>query len=216
MCIRDSTYTGLVQNYALVTSTPNNSNNVGLRLNMPVSNKDRLNFNVQFQNRDSKTEQLFGFQDSASGHGVSASAGWSHSFAPRFNNSANFTFSRNTNQTSPYFAYADNIEGNVGITGTLQNPLDYGPPNLSFTNLGSLSDSAPALTHNQTTNFTDTLTYVVRRRHNLGVGLLYRRTELDSLNYQNARGSFTFSGLLTSQLNAQGDPVSGTGFDRCV
>jgi len=33
------------------------------------------------------------------------------------------------------------------------------------------------------------------------------------LNYQNARGSFTFSGLLTSQLNAQGEPVSGTGFD---
>jgi trimeric autotransporter adhesin len=33
------TYTGLVQNYAIVTSTPNNSNNVGLRLNMPVSNK---------------------------------------------------------------------------------------------------------------------------------------------------------------------------------
>jgi hypothetical protein len=207
------TYTGLVENYALVTSTPNNSNNVGLRLNMPVSNKDRLNFNIQFQNRDSKTEQLFGFRDSTSGYGVSTSAGWSHSFAPRFNNSANFTFSRNTNQTNPYFADWDDIEGNVGITGTLQNPLNYGPPNLSFTNLGGLSDSAPALTHNQTANFTDTLTYVLHRRHNLGIGFLYRRTDLDSLNYQNARGSFTFSGLLTSQLNPQGDPVSGTGFD---
>jgi trimeric autotransporter adhesin len=207
------TYTGLVQNYAIVTSTPNNSNNVGLRLNMPISNKDRLNFNVQYQNRDSKTEQLFGFEDSASGYGVSASAGWSHSFAPRFNNSANLTFSRNINQTSPYFAYADNIEGNLGITGTLQNPLNYGPPSLSFSNLGSLSDSAPVLTHNQTTNFTDTLTYVLHRRHNLGVGFLYRRSQVDSLNYQNARGAFTFSGLLTSQLNAQGNPVSGTGFD---
>jgi trimeric autotransporter adhesin len=207
------TYTGLVENYALVTSTPNNNNNIGLRLNMPVSNKDRLNFNIQFQNRDSKTEQLFGFQDSTHGYGVSASAGWSHSFAPRFNNSANLTFSRNTNQTSPYFAYADNIEGDLGIGGPLVNPLDYGPPNLSFTNLGSLTDSAPALTHSQTTNFTDTLTYVVRRRHNFGIGFLYRRSDVDSLNYQNARGSFTFSGLLTSQLNAQGNPVAGTGFD---
>jgi trimeric autotransporter adhesin len=207
------TYTGLVENYAIVTSTPNNSNNVGLRLNMPVSNKDRLNYNVQFQNRDSKTEQLFGFEDSTSGYGVSASAGWSHSFAPRFNNSANFTFSRNTNRTNPYFADTENIEGNLGITGTLQNPLNYGPPNLSFTNLGGLSDSAPAMTHNQTSNFTDTLTYVLHRRHNLGIGFLYRRTDVDSLNYQNARGSFTFSGLLTSQLNSQGEPVSGTGFD---
>jgi hypothetical protein len=207
------TYTGLVENYALVASTPNNNNNVGLRLNMPVSNKDRLNFNVQYQNRDSKTEQLFGFQDSASGYGVSASAGWSHSFAPRFNNSANFTFSRNTNQTNPYFADTENIEGSLGITGTLQTALNYGPPNLSFSNFGSLADSAPALTHSQTSNFTDTLTYVLHRRHNLGIGLLYRRTDVDSLNYQNARGSFTFSGLPTSQLNAQGEPVTGTGFD---
>src|SRR6202167_2359067 len=207
------TYTGLVQNYALVTSIPNNSNNVGLRLNMPVNNKDRLNYNIQFQKRDSKAEQLFGFQDSTSGYGLSASAGWSHSFAPRFNNSANQTFSRNVNETSPFFGYSDNIEGDLGIGGTLVNPLDYGPPNLSFTNLGILADSAPALTHNQTTNFTDTLTYVVRRRHNLGIGFLYRRSDVDSLNYQNARGSFTFSGLLTSELNAQGNPVSGTGFD---
>jgi len=207
------TYTGLVQNYAIVTSVPNNSNNIGLRLNMPISNKDRLNFNVQFQNRDSKTEQLFRFEDSTSGHGISASAGWSHSFAPRSNNSANLTFSRNTNQTFPYFAYADNIEGNSGIGGTLQNPLDYGPPTLSFSNLGSLTDSAPALTHTQTLNFTDTLTYVLHRRHNFGVGFLYRQSHFDSLNYQSARGAFTFSGLLTSELNAKGNPVAGTGFD---
>ena len=69
------------------------------------------------------------------------------------------------------------------------------------------------MTHNQTSNFTDTLPYVLHRRHNLGIGFLYRRTDVDSLNYQNARGSFTFSGLLTSQLNSQGEPVSGTGFD---
>jgi hypothetical protein len=207
------TYSGLVQNYAIVTSVPNNSNNLGLRLNLPVSNKDRLNYNIQFQNRDSKTEQLFGFRDSTSGYGVSAAAGWSHSFAPRFNNSANFTFSRNTNHTNPYFADGVNVEGDLGIGGGLQNPLNYGPPNLSFTNLGGLSDSAPALTHNQTANFTDTLTYVLHRRHNLGIGFLFRRTDADSLNYQNARGSFTFSGLLTSQLNAEGNPVAGTGFD---
>jgi hypothetical protein len=206
-------YTGIVQNYEIVASTPSNSNNVGLRLNMPVGNKDRLNFNGQYQNRDSKTEQLFGFEDSTSGYGVSASAGWSHSFAPRFNNSATLTFSRNVNRTLPYFAYDENIEGDLGITGTLQSPLDYGPPNLSFSNLGGLSDGAPGLTRNQTTNFTDTLTYVLHRRHNLGFGFLYRRSEVNSLNYQNARGSFSFSGLLTSELNAQGNPASGTGYD---
>ena len=206
-------YTGIVQNYEIVTATPNNTNNLGLRLNTPINNKDRLNFNVQFQNRDSKTEQLFGFEDSGNGYGVSASAGWSHSFAPRVNNSATVTFSRNINRTLPFFAYDGNIEGELGIGGTLQDPLNYGPPNLSFTNLGGLSDGAPVLTRNQTTNFTDTFTYVLHRRHNLGFGFLYRRSQVNSLNYQNARGSFSFSGLLTSELNAQGNPVPGTGYD---
>jgi len=206
-------YNGIVQNYEIVTSTPNNSNNVGLRLNMPITNKDRLNFNVQYQNRDSKTEQLFGFQDSGSGYGVSAGAGWSHSFAPRFNNSANLTFSRNINRLSPFFAYGENIEGDLGVDGTLQSPLNYGPPNLSFSNLGGLSDGTPSLIRSQTTNFTDTLTYVLHRRHNLGFGFLFRRMQQNSTNYQNARGSFTFSGLLTSELNGEGNPIAGTGFD---
>jgi hypothetical protein len=207
------TYDGIVENYANVTSIPNNSNNIGLRLNAPVTNKDRLNFNVQYQNRDSITEQLFGFQDTGRGDGMSASAGWSHSFAPRFNNSANLSFSRNVNQTSPYFAYGENIEGNLGIGGTLQTPLNYGPPNLSFTNFGSLSDGPPSLTRSQTTNFTDSITYVLHRKHNLGFGLLYRRMQQNTSNYKNARGSFSFSGLLTSELNAAGNPIAGTGYD---
>jgi hypothetical protein len=135
------TYDGIVENYANVTSTPNNSNNIGLRLNAPVTNKDRLTFNVQYQRpRLDRPSSFSASRTPAPVTAVSAAAGWSHSFAPRFNNSANLTFSRNVNQTSPYFAYGENIEGNLGIGGTLQTPLDYGPPNLSFTNFGGLSD----------------------------------------------------------------------------
>jgi hypothetical protein len=206
-------YAGLTQNYQLVTSVPNNAQNVGFRLNAPLNNKDRLNTNIQVQERDPKTEQLFGFADTGSGQGVSASAGWSHSFAPRFNNSATVTFSRNTNVLTPYFAYKNNIEGDLGINGTLQTPFVYGPPTLSFTNFGSLTDGTPSHTVGQTTNVTDTLSYVLHRRHNLQFGALYRRLQQNTTNYQNARGSFLFSGLLTSELNAQGQPIAGTGFD---
>jgi trimeric autotransporter adhesin len=206
-------FSGITQNYQLVTSVPNHSQNVGFRLNAPVNNKDRLNTNVQVQERDSKTEQLFGYQDAGTGQGVSASAGWSHSFAPRFNNSATVTFSRNTNVLTPYFADKTNIEGDLGINGTLQTPFDYGPPTVSFTNFGSLTDGTPSRTVGQTTNFTDTLSYVLRRKHNLQFGYLYRRLQQNTTNYQDARGTFSFSGLLTSELNAQGQPVQGTGFD---
>ncbi len=206
-------YSGLTQNYQLVASVPNNSQNIGFRLNAPLSDRDRLNTNVQVQERDSKTQQLFRFRDTGRGQGVSASLGWSHSFAPRFNNSATLTFSRNSSVLTPYFAYKDNIEGDLGINGTLQSPFVYGPPTLSFTNFGSLTDGTPSRTVGQTTNLTDTLSYVLHRRHNLQFGGLYRRLQQNTTNYQNARGSFSFSGLLTSELNAKGQPVEGTGFD---
>jgi hypothetical protein len=206
-------YTGIVQNYRNVTSTPNNNNNIGIRLNAPLTNKDRLTFNIQDQFRDSKTEQLFGFRDSTNGTGISAAAGWSHSFGRRFNNSATLTFSRNVSTTDPYFADTTNVAAELGITGTSQLPINYGPPNLSFTNFGSLSDSAASSTHNQTYNFTDNITYVLKKKHNLTFGYLFRRLQQNSLSYQNARGSFSFSGLVTSQLDANGQPVSGTGYD---
>ncbi len=207
------TNTGGIENYNLVASTPNNSNNIGVRLNAPLNNKDRLNFNVQYQNRTSASEQLFGFRDPSSGDGLSASAGWSHSFAPRFNNSANFTFSRNSNTTTPFFAYSTDVAAELGITGTSESPINYGPPNLSFTNFGSLSDAAASETRNQTTNFTDAITYVLKKKHNLTFGYGFRKLQQNNLTYQNARGSYSFSGLLTSELNANGQPLSGTGFD---
>jgi hypothetical protein len=206
-------YTGIVQNYRNVASTPNNNNNIGVRLNAPLSNKDRLTFNIQYQNRDSAAEQLFGWRDSTTGYGLSAAAGWSHSFGRRFNNSANLTFSRNISITDPYFAYSTDVASELGITGTSQLPINYGPPNLSFTNFGSLSDSPATSTHNQTYNFTDNITYVLKKKHNLTFGYLFRRLQQNSLSDQNARGSFSFSGLLTSELSSGGQPVSGTGYD---
>jgi len=212
------TYPGIVQNYHLVTSTPRVSDSLGVRLNVPLTTKDRLNFNEQYSRNDSKSQQLFGYKDSTSGYGLSASAGWSHSFKPRFNNSLNATFSRNISKGTPYFAYADNVEQDLGITGTAQypfnqTPVNYGPPSLSFTNFGSLSDGSASVSRSQTTNVTDSITYVARRKHNLTFGVGYRRLQQNSLSYANSRGSFTFSGLLTSQIDSQGQPVAGTGFD---
>jgi hypothetical protein len=212
------TYPGIVQNYHLVTSTPSISDSLGVRLNAPVTTKDRLNFNEQYSHNDSKSQQLFGYKDSSSGYGLSASAGWSHSFKPRFNSSLNIAFSRSISKSTPYFAYTDNVEQDLGITGTSQypfndNPVNYGPPTLSFTNFGSLSDGSPSVSRNQTTNITESITYVAHRKHNLTFGVGYRRLQQNSLSYAGARGSFSFSGLLTSQIDSNGQPVAGTGFD---
>jgi hypothetical protein len=206
-------YTGLVQNYRFVTSYPNNSDNLSVRLNAPLSKKDRLTFNVQTQSRNSQNPQLFGFRDDSTGSGMSASVSYSHSFAPRVNNSASISLSRNNNKGTPFFAYQQNVASALGIAGTSQDPVNYGPPNLSFTNFGTLSDGSASVGRNQTISFTDGFTYVVKKKHNLTAGFSYRRLQQNSLTYQNARGAFSFSGLVTSALDANGQPVPRTGFD---
>jgi len=206
-------YSGITQNYQLSSSTPNDNQNLGVRLNAPLTNKDRLTFNVQFQSRSSASQQLFGFRDTTTGTGLSAALGWSHSFGRRFNNSATLTLSRNNNKSAPFFAYSNDIAAQLGIAGTSQDPINFGPPNLSFTNFSGLTDGAPSVTRNQTMNFTDNITYVVQRKHNLTFGFGYRRLQQNSLTYQNARGTYSFSGLLTSALDANGQPVKGTGYD---
>ncbi len=205
------TYTGVVQNYRLQNSYPNNSENIGVRLNAPLSTKDRITVNYQTQTRDSQSEQLFGYRDPSNGYGLSAALGWSHSFAPRFNNSATVTLSRNYSKTVPFFAYTQNIAGQeLGIQG--QVPMNYGPPSLSFTNFGALSDGTASVSRPQTVNFTDGVTYVIKRRHNLTFGYLYRRLQQNTLSYPNARGSYSFSGLVTSDI-VNGQPLPNTGFD---
>jgi trimeric autotransporter adhesin len=207
------TYAGIVQNYRFVITDPSTSRNIGVRFNAPLSNKDRLNFNFQKQGQDSDAHQLFGFLDTGNSAGLSFSAGWSHSFRPRLNNSATFTLSRSRSLNAPFFANTQNIAAELGINGTSQDPINFGPPGLSFTNFSSLSDGTPNLSRNQTASFTDNFTYVMKRKHNLTFGYTYNRLQQNSQNFQNARGSFSFSGLLTSQLDSAGQPVKGTGFD---
>jgi hypothetical protein len=206
------TYTGIVQNYRFVITDPSSSRNIGVRFNAPLSNKDRLNFNFQKQNSNSDSHQLFGFLDTGDTSGLSFNAGWSHSFRPRLINSANFSISRSRNLTTPYFAYKI-IDPPLGINGPSQDPINSGPPSLSFTNFSSLSDGTPNLSRNQTATFSDNFTWVLKRKHNLSFGFTYNRLQQNSQNYQNARGSFSFSGLLTSQLDSAGQPVKGTGYD---
>ena len=207
-------YPGLIQNYSVAVASPSESRSLGLRLNGPVTTKDTLTFNQQYSGNDSTSKSnIFGFTDTGSGYGLSSSAGWRHVFKPRFNNSANITFSRNISKTTPFFAYGANIAAELGITGTDQSPINYGPPSLSFTNFSGMGDASASLSRSQTTNFTDTITYVAQRKHNLSFGFGYRRMQSNPLSYSNARGSYSFGGLVTSQIDANGNVVPGTGFD---
>ncbi len=208
----DPMYAGLVQNFQFVSSVPSSSDSLGVRLNAPLSRKDRLSFNEQYSRNHGETINLFGFRDTSSGYGLSASAGWSHSFKPRVASSLNFTFSRNISKAAPYFAYSTDVAADLGITGTSHDPISWGPPSISFTNFTGLSDGTASVNRNQTANVTESITYVYKK-HNLTFGVGYRRLRQNALSYANSRGSFSFSGLLTSGFDAAGQPLAATGYD---
>jgi len=203
---------GPVQNYQIVRSLPQNTDNLNVRFNRPVTKRDQLSLNVNLQNRDARNAQLFGYIDEATGFGTSATLGWTHTFSARMLNSASLNFSRNRSETVPFFSHGADIAAQLGINGTSRDPINFGPPNLSFTNFGALNDASPNLTRNQTVGFTDGLT-LVRGRHTFVIGGEYRRQQFNILTDSNGRGTYSFSGLLTSAFDAAGQPVANTGYD---
>jgi hypothetical protein len=203
---------GRVQNYQIVTAYPSNTDDFGIRLNQPLSRHDRVNFSTNFQNRVGLSPQLYGFMDPSQGHGMSASASWSHTFAPRLTGSLSWSFSRNRSDLVPYFAFQQNVAAELGIVGTAAEPIAWGPPNLSFTNFGGLSDASASVSRNQTSVLSYGMT-LVRKKHNFSFGASARWRQINSMAYQNGRGSYSFSGLMTSSFDSAGQPLAGSGYD---
>jgi hypothetical protein len=203
---------GLVNNYDLQASVLRNTDNVDLRLQRNITKNDRLALSLTFERRDGDVSQPFGFLDTTSGTGFNNDLQWTRNISMRLINTARVSFKRNSNETTPYFANGANVAVDLGIQGTSSDPLNYGPPNLNFTNFGALSDSAPSLTHNQSQTFGDNI-IVVRGRHSFTFGVQFTRNDLNTKTDPNGRGTYNFNGLLTSAFTANGSPVEGTGFD---
>ena len=121
-------------------------------------------------------------------------------------------FNLNRNKTTPYFSNGEDIAAKLGIQGASTNPLNYGPPNLSFTNFSSLSDSNPMLRRVETMTGSAGLRYT-RGAHAIAMGTDFTRNIWDLLIEQNARGTLFFGGSATAALDASGRAVADTGYD---
>jgi hypothetical protein len=203
---------GLAQNYSITTSYKSVADTLNVRLNQNVTKKDRVAVNFSFQRRDSNPVQLYGWRDSSSGTGANVDFSYTRNLTARTISVAHATFNRSRTESDPYFANLTNVAAELGIQGTSQEPLNWGPPNLSFTNFGSLSDSSPSRVVNNTFGLNETLSYT-HGKHNLSGGVFFTRTQLNVRTDSNGRGSFTFTGLQTSEFDAGGTPQNGTGYD---
>ncbi len=204
-------FPGYSRNYSSPITTVSNADNINVRLNQTLGSKDRLTGGLGYQGNNNTTPNLFDFVDSRTGRGMNVNAGYSHNFTTRVISNLNFRFSRNRSLSSPYFSYIQNVEGQLGIAGASTDPLNWGPPNLNFTNFAGLSDGAASLSRNQTANLGESVIWV-HENHNFTFGADYRRQQINPLSDTNARGTFGFTGNATSQI-VNGVAVLGTGFD---
>src|SRR6185369_3329659 len=171
-----------------------NSDNINTRLNQTINTKNRLNGGFSYMGSNNANPNLFGFLDSGNARNMNTNISWGHNFRPRLINNLRYSFSRSRNETLPFFAYRENVAANLGITGTSQEPRNWGPPTLSFTNYSGLNDGNSALTRNQTSSAGDSLIWI-RGIHNMTFGFDYRRQQINRQSDPNARGQFTFTGL---------------------
>ena len=112
--------------------------------------------------------------------------GWRHQFTPRAFVNFGYQFSRFSSTNIPFFANHENIAGLAGITGNNQEPLNWGPPALSFAGgINGLNDSQYSAIHNQTDGVSVDALWN-RGRHNITYGADFRRQQF---NYAVATGS---------------------------
>jgi hypothetical protein len=203
---------GSVQNFEFVTAVPADTDNVSLRLNQNVGKNDRLALNESFQRRKSDTAQLFGYLDPGTGFGDNTSLSWTHNIGSNGINTATLTFNRNRTTQNSFFSYGTDVAAEVGIQGTSQAPINYGPPTLSFTNFASLTDALPSQSVVQSLAEGDSYSWV-KHNHTMTFGGDFKRQDRNTTTDQNARGSFQFSGIATSAFNSNGQPLPNTGLD---
>ena len=179
------------------------------RLDKELNSKNDLYGDFAFQSTREDSANLFGFLDTTDVLGINTGVHWSHRFNQRLFLNLGYRFSRLRTRVTPYWENRENVSGQAGITGNNQDPMNWGPPSLTFSSgLAGLSDAQSSFDRNQTS----ALSYAMlwnRDKHNITFGGDFRRQEFNYLSQQNPRGTFTFTGAAT-QGSANGAAVGGS------
>ena len=206
------------QNFHYVTTANKDSDDLNIRVNRSLGT-------TQFPPgppgppgsggfRGPHNDLLFGFHYHSSNTGLTNSfpsvggtttvrsfdvpLGYVHSFG-KVTNIAHVDFNRSRTSTRNLYAFSQNVAGNLGIGGVSKSAIDWGLPNLSFTDFGSLTDTNPQLIRNQTWTFSDNMIWH-SGKHTVRWGGDFRRIQLNTEASNDARGTFVFTGLNTAQI----------------
>jgi hypothetical protein len=201
---------GTVQNYVLQTTAPVNSDTLNLHVLHTINSKFSLNGGY---NLNSQRQNTFGnFLNTAGNSSTlsqSVTLGLAHNWTSHLVETTQLNWSRSRAQVLSDNSYVNNVAGDLGITGVSTEPITFGIPAVNFTSFSALNDPLPSLVRNQTLRLSDSLKWI-HGKHTFTFGGAMRRIQLNSEANPLPRGSFNFTGVMTSQLTATGQPVPAT------
>jgi hypothetical protein len=179
-------------------------------LDKTLGHRDELYGGFTFQSVRSGNTNLFRFVDTTDTLGINANINWSHRFNHHIFGYTSYRFSRLRTNVVPYFENRQNISGDAGITGNDQDPANWGPPALNFSNgLTPLSDEKSSFNRNRTDSFSGSAGFY-RGLHNITVGGDLRKQQYNDFFQQDPRGTFTFTGAATQGTS---NSVTASGSD---
>jgi hypothetical protein len=206
--------TPCVNNYSQERSLPTSSDQVqasvsGLRL----TSKDNVGVNYSMRRGRSLAAATFPSLDTTrTNFGQNFGISGNHSFKQRLNSDWRISLNQMRSESTNAFSYKRDIEAELGMTGVSKEPINWGPPTLSFTNYGNLSLAAPSLTQNQTFSVSGGI-MKMGGKHSLRAGVDLTWNQRNSRSDSNGRGTYSFTGYATILYDANGSQVPGTGND---
>jgi trimeric autotransporter adhesin len=203
-------------NYQIPLISGQHQDSVQGRMNKQVK-KNQYSGTLGMQSTRTDNTNLFGFLDNGRTLGMNLQLNFRHQFTPRAFVNFGYQFSRFSSTNIPFFANHENIAGLAGITGNNQDPINWGPPALSFSSgISGLSDSQYSAIHNQTDGVSVDALWN-HGRHNITYGADFRRLQFNDKYFRSSsydafvqddwrmRSSFTLNVGLRWEYNS---PIS--------
>jgi hypothetical protein len=184
-------------NYQAPIVTATRQHSVQSRAAYSIDPRNQINGTASYQRTDTDATSLFRFENARRFSTLDAQANWSHRFSPFATLRTRYQYTRAGDESLPHFANRVNVSGDAGITGNDQDPLNWGPPSLSFaSDLAGLADARYA-SGTQQAHTWGAEGSRFRGRHTITAGGEVRRSLNDVIGQQDPRGSFAFTGAAT-------------------
>ncbi len=185
---------GAAHNYETPVVVATHQDALQLRLIETLSTKNQLFGNMALQRTATDSANLFGFVDSTSVSGIDAPVNWNHRFSQFLSLRLRYQYTRLATDVLPNFANRENVSGNAGISGNNQDPVNWGPPALTFSSAIAGLATAQYARNRDRTHALGAESIWSHGKHTVTAGGDARIRHFDVVSQQNARGTFTFTG----------------------